>query len=306
MSNEEICHKLLVGDSLDGLSLPRINDRVNIVGLKFGPPLHLDSLKVGGVDYCRVEPNRVENVEWRNVDFKSSVFDELRFRGSSITNCTFVKCKLRYCRAWATQFVENKFYSCSFFDSMLGGIMDGRRNQFDKTSFVNCDFRRSMYMSAEFVSCRFCDCRLDKVNFGGSTFVDCEFIGSLNEVTFNKYDIRGEGVTANAMLRVDMSRARLRGMEFRRLDLDTILFPGHPDHQVVDNYGIVLDGLIELFSQAENPRWKKIAAMLRHDQKWMGENQKRGVFSKSDFVEAGGESAWVAAMKVIENSKKNS
>src|SRR5262249_23755691 len=157
------------------------------------------------------------------------------------------RCSCQDWRLWSTAISDTSFRLTDLRYSALGGVHGGSRNSYRHIDFTKADLRRTAYTSAEFVACMFRDTRLEKVNFAGSTFVDCTFEGQLNEVCFNQYAFGEEGLPPNEMQRVDFSQAELRAVEFRGLDLRDVHFPKDEDHIVLNNYGQTLDRLVEAF-----------------------------------------------------------
>jgi hypothetical protein len=60
---------------------------------------------------------------------------------------------------------------------------------------------------------------------------------------------------------------------------------------VVDDYVGTIDRLMDLLKARTDTDSLGLVAVLGSMRKWAGTNQKRGVFSKAELVEAGGEEA---------------
>jgi len=123
----------------------------------------------------------------------------------------------------------------------LGGVEAGRRNVFAGVDFSRADLRQTAYKSAEFSKCRFVDTKLAKVDFQGSVFADCKFEGEMYEVAFHRSAFEGDGLPPNKMTRVDLSEAILRSVEFRELDMDTVIWPQGEEHLVLRPCKAALD-----------------------------------------------------------------
>ena len=73
----------------------------------------------------------------------------------------------------------------------------------------------------------------------------------------------------NEMKRVDLRRAKLRGSEFRGLDLDEVLFPEDEDHIVVEDYPQILDRLLAYFGERRDMGSQRLAARFEHKKQWL-------------------------------------
>jgi pentapeptide repeat protein len=182
-------------------------------------------------------------------------------------------------------------------------VQEDRINTFQKVDFTGADLRQTAYVSAGFVSCLFKNTRLNKVNFQGSTFMDCSFEGELREVCFNRKGFGADALPPNEMLRVDFSRAQLRSVEFRGLDLGDVYFPTDPDHILLNEYPQTLDRLLQSLRGRTDMASKKLAAAIGVDRKWAGPRQRRGILNKNDLLEIGGEDGLRVVLGMIESHR---
>ncbi|HJZ94929.1 MAG TPA: pentapeptide repeat-containing protein [Candidatus Solibacter sp.] len=135
------------------------------------------------------------------------------------------------------------------------------------------------------MDCCFCHTNLYRVDFQGSVFANCIFEGELRQTVFARQAFQGESLPPNEMVDVDFSRASLRDVEFRELDLDRVRFPEDGNHVVVQNWRETLDRLIGLLSTRGQPEWRGLVAVLQFERKWIGPNQRQGVLNKVDLEE---------------------
>ena len=221
--------------------------------------------------------------------FSGSHLEEFWFFDCSITDCVFTQCHCRDWRLWGCRIADTSFRGADLPESALGGVDDGKRNSFRNVDFTEADLRETAFAVAEFMGCRFDNSKLNKGNFDGSSFTDCGFEGELREVCFNKTASGYDSFPPNQMVNVDLSRAVLRSVEFRKLDLDQVRFPDDENHITVDNYGEALDRTLAMLRTQSDPGFRRLTAVLAHLRKWTGAQQRRGVINVSDLVECGGE-----------------
>jgi hypothetical protein len=145
---------------------------------------------------------------------------------------------------------------------------------------------------------------LDKVEFGGSSFLDCRFAGEVREVIFYRRTLQAEELPDNEMKRVDFSNARLRWTAFRDLNLDTVLFPNDGEHLILRRFPRVLATLIRDLESKPERGWQAFVAVLRDYQKWLGPAQDIGVINTLDLAEVVGPDDLPAALQAIEAASR--
>ena len=227
--------------------------------------------------------------KWRNLDFTGSKLNGIRFFGSEIRGCQFDDCQLQDFRVWTSRFSETSFRGASMQEAALGGVQDGQRNVFSDVDFSDADLSDSCYMAAGFERCMFRNTNLAKVDFQTSTFAECKFEGELREVIFNRRGFGGEAFPANEMMNVDLSRARLRFVEFRGLSLDQVRLPTDAEHIIIKNYTATLDQMIQALRFQNDTAAKKLTVFLASYRKWAAPGQFRGVLNIEDLKEIAGE-----------------
>ncbi|MFI5456795.1 MAG: pentapeptide repeat-containing protein [Isosphaerales bacterium] len=304
--NSEIWNRLIQGMPLEGLGLGERHGRLDLKGLRGLEPfvsntIHTpvgDAAVLGGL-------TKLRGAAWKSLDFSGSRLNDLKFFDSTISDCVFDKCRCRNWGLWGTKVSDTSFRSANLRESALGGVAPGTWNTFLRVDFTAADLRGTAYGSPEFVGCTFKDTRLAKVDFDGSRFTDCSFKGELKEVCFNRTSfMKGlEDFPPNEMLRVDLSHAQLRDVEFRELDLETVKFPADADHIVLENYPDTLDRLIEAFKGQTGLGSRGFAAYLACYRKWAGPRQKRGVLNKKDVLGMVGEEGLRRTEEIVESNR---
>jgi uncharacterized protein YjbI with pentapeptide repeats len=295
-SKMEVWRRLVTGESLGGLVLPKKEGRIDLSGLALGDPKVLDRWQTTLADVARIEPSGVfRNAKLQNLDLTGSKLPSVHFTNCEIRNCCFNRCDMPGLRLNATTIRESSFREANLRGIALGaasvtGPFAGRRNSFAGVDFSGADLRDTIYVVASFEHCDFSYAKLTNIKFGTSTFSDCEFAGELRQVQFWRSNLfaRGYAVDAfpvNEMVNVDFSRAVFRDVEFRNLTLDRVRFPEDTEHLVIRDFPNVLDRLINaLAHQGETARL--LIAFLSAYRKWTVPGA-RGVLNKQDLAEAG-------------------
>jgi|HubBroStandDraft_3_1064219.scaffolds.fasta_scaffold10097_2 uncharacterized protein YjbI with pentapeptide repeats len=293
----EAWRRLLGGESLDDMPLPRIDGRIDLGGLALPEPRVVQQWQTPLANIARIEPGGTfRQARWRDLDFSGSKLNSLRFYESEIVNCRFDRCQLKDLRLWATTIRDCSFLRADLRESALGvatleqGPLKGRRNKFAGIHFTETDLRGTVYVAAAFESCIFRNAKMVKIGFGSSTFVDCQFEGELREVLFWRSDLRTRGFPEDAfppneMKNVDFSHARLCDVEFRGLNLDQVWLPSDAEHIVIEHFAEVLDKLIGALKQQGDQTAKVLIAYLGGYRKWSSP-KGRGVLNKQALADA--------------------
>ncbi len=299
----ELWKRLSQGRSLDGLTPAMNNGRVDARGLSVAPPSRGKTVRTPIADVRELTGRTViRNATWKSIDFLGSNLDSIRFFDCTIENCVFDKCKCKDWRMWGTTISDTSFDSADLRSAALGGVQNGKRNQFRKVNFSGADLRDTGYEAAEFVACTFKNTKLDKVDFQTTVFKDCVFEGELCEVLFYRTGFRGEKYPPNEMKGVDFSRAKLRFVEFRGLDLEDVRLPVDDDHILLKPYRDILERLIQTFAGKTDKVSKALTGNFQFKLKWAGPRQVQGVVNKNDLLEVGGEEALQRVLEVLKPS----
>jgi uncharacterized protein YjbI with pentapeptide repeats len=295
----EIWARLIDGRSLDGLGLKVRNGRFDLAGLVVKAPSRGKRISLAMADVTELESlTVVRGATWRAIDFSGSDLRQMRFFDCRFEDCVFDRCRCQDWRLWKTIVENSSFLGADLRKSALGGVINNHRNSFRHVDFTEADLRQTAYFAAEFVGCTFRNSHLKKIDFQTSSFAECSFEGELNEVLFYSRGFKGEAYPPNEMAGIDLTRAQLRFVEFRNLDLDRVSFPRDADHIILRNYPETLDRILEVFRKRNDMAAKILAASLGVLRKWAGAGQHRGILNKKDIVEIAGEEALADLMKV--------
>jgi uncharacterized protein YjbI with pentapeptide repeats len=293
----EAWRRLLGGESLDDMPLPRIDGRIDLGSLALPEPKVVQQWQTPLANVARIEPGGTfRQARWRDFDFSGSKLNSLRFYESELVNCRFDRCQLKDLRLWATTIRDCSFIRANLRESALGvatleaGPLQGRRNKFVGVQFTETDLRGTVYVAAAFESCIFRNAKLVKIGFGTSTFADCQFEGELREVIFWRSDLftRGfpeDAFPPNEMKNVDFSNARLLDVEFRGLNLDQVRLPNDTEHIVIEHFADVLDELLGALKQQGDQTARVLVAYLGGYRKWSSP-KGRGVLNKQALTDA--------------------
>jgi uncharacterized protein YjbI with pentapeptide repeats len=298
----EIWNQLVLGRPFSDAGVARIDGRLDLRNLNLPEPHKVGTTRTPLADVTVLGGlTSIDGASWQSIDLSSSHLPGLRFLNCQIRDCVFDRCRLSDLRIWRTDFSNVSFRSADLRGAVLGGTRedDSRRNSFRDVDFTAADMRGTIYGAAEFLRCKFNHAKLNKVDFQSSTFTDCSFEGELREVLFYRRGFRCERFPPNEMKRVDLRRAKLRWSQFRRLDLDDVLFPEDDDHIVVENYPETLDRLLAYFNGRSDLGSQRLAARFEHEKEWLGPRQKVGVLNRQDLTESGGEEGIRTVLKIV-------
>jgi fluoroquinolone resistance protein len=286
--SEEVWRRLLRGAPLDGLPLGTRDGRLDLGGLFLPDALITRRFQSAKADVTQRETVQIKGAQWRSLDFTGGRLNGLLFSNSSLQNCVFDRCECQDWGLWATTVERCTFSAANLQRAVLGGLQDKRRNTFRDVTFFETNLSQTVYKSAEFIRCTFRDAKCRKIDFQGSTFVDCTFEGELNEVMFYRHAFRSESLPANEMVNVDFSRAKLRSVEFRGLNLDAVTFPVDDEHLVLNQYPDALDVLLDQLRRQSDVPSKQLVAYFSVMRKWVGPKQLRGVINWRDIADIAG------------------
>jgi hypothetical protein len=205
---------------------------------------------------------------------------------------------------WGTTVADTSFRSADLRKSALGGVDGKKRNHFRMCDFTKADMRQTAHVSADMTGCVFSDTNLSKVDFQGTVFEDCRFEGALSEVLFCRQAFRGESFPANEMKGVDLSRAHLRYVEFRGLDMRDVRWPEGDDYVIIDDYVATLDRLLNVLKGGESVSHRKLGAILAMQRKWAGAHQRVGVLSKPDLIDVAGKQTVEELLRLVQGPNR--
>lgn len=308
--------RLAQRNPLNDLPIAMHNGRLDLRGVSiaalgaerhFGAPPPPDARGAVGRFAGLVEPCDValslRGIELCDMDFSDSDLDGIRFFNCTIQNCVFDNASCDDWRMWATSVSDSSFASASLREASMGGALDGETNRFENVRFINTDMRGTAHRSEAFIGCTFDNANLLKVDFQGSRFTRCVFRGELHEVMFYDRAFRGERFPPNTMEDVDFTGASLHSVEFRRLNLDRVRFPADSEHLLLSNYPAALDYAMAQL-QGEDVSSRMARAYLEFSRKWVGPQQKVGIFNRLDLVEFLGEDDSAELVRLLREGER--
>jgi uncharacterized protein YjbI with pentapeptide repeats len=224
--------------------------------------------------------------QFDGADFTDQRFDHLRLHNCQFKGCRFDLSRFVDLRVWGSSFQDCSFRKADLRDAALGGLIEKRHSIFENTQFTGADLRGSTYISAVFDQCGFENAKLNKVDFDGSRFIRCRFAGELRETSFADVAFDHEELEPNRMVGVDFSKAALRWVAFRRLDLSGALLPQDQEHVVFADFREFLTRALKWLEPRRDLDARKIRAVLevclRHAPK-----KGVGLLNRLDFREEG-------------------
>jgi len=241
----------------------------------------------------------VRGGRWSRIDFSGAHLPSLRFFDTIIEDCVFDGADCRDWRIWTSEVRGTTFRGADLHGAALGGIAEEKRNTFVDVDFTRADLRETAYETALFQRCTFSDARLRGVDFNGTVFVDCVFSGELEDVSFARMPFGRTTFPPNGLVGVDFSRARLRSVEFRELDLKGVKLPNDDEHLVIDDYPAALDRALEVLKNRSDSDSRGLAAYLAVSRRWAPAGVSRGVLNRLDLVEAGGPAVAADVLKAL-------
>lgn len=286
----EIWKTIVTGESLERIGLPVWNGRVDLRGLVVPAPERSGvAARLNAFEVTRLTGlTELRGITLRHLDFSAATLKFLRFFDCRIEDCLFDGADCEDWRLWGTTVISSSFRATKLRKSVLGGVVDGSRDVYRDVDFSAADFRQTTYESAEFTACNFACARLEKIDFRSSTFANCTFEGELREVLFYGPGSAPERFTPNEMSSVDFRRANLRWVEFRRLDLTTVLLPDDERHVILEPYIPLLERILDVLRTRDDVSARRLSAVFTSRRKWAGPRQLRGVINRDDLLEACG------------------
>lgn len=250
----------------------------------------------------RVATTEYRNQRLDNVDFGRQQLEHLRFFDCTLSNCSFDDANCRGLRMWGTTIRDCTFTRTDLRDSALGGVYGRKINRFEGVRFDHADMRSTAHHAAVFTECIFDQANLTKVDFQGSRFTRCAFRGVLRGILFYDHGFRTEAFEANRMENVDFSGAQLRWVEFRRLDLDSVIFPTDEDHLIIPDYPAFLDYALRELQEPRSHADKVLLVRFQLEKKWLGARRTTGVLNRLDFLECPGGDEGISRLDELRSS----
>lgn len=179
------------------------------------------------LSHCSLSSLWIENCTFENVNFRNADLRGISDLGNTFKNCFFTGTK--------------------FQTACLGYKGSSYRN----CTFDAAKFNRAVFTRAEFDECSFINCKLKGVDFKASSFVDCAFVGKLDDVWFRGGFPLESLITEfgqprrNRMMNVSFQDAILHDITFSDCcDLSTIVVPREGNYRHYSSWKKRLEKLV--------------------------------------------------------------
>lgn len=294
--NEQLSAEILVrlseGRSLDDLGIGKRDGRLDIRGLRSAarPDAHRYHLPFADVRVL-TDTLILRGRSLRSLDFTGSKIENLRIFDCDIEDCIFDECNFKDLRTWSSRFRDCSFQRAKLGRAVLGGVENGVVPKYRNVDFSGADMKKSSYTAAVFEECCFRNAHLVAIDFQSSVFIKCLFVGELRDVSFHRHGSQGEHFPPNEMKDVDLSQARFRNVEFRRIDMRQARLPVDGDHLIMHDAASSLDNVIDAMAKSSDLASRQLHAYFSVYRKWLPSGKVQGVISLLDIQEIGGESA---------------
>lgn len=265
-----------------------INGRYDCRGVVVSTPVVISNIKEYSGIGLAAGITRIENCSIKDVDFSGANLNGLILSNNYFENCLFEKTKCENWKMWNNTFNGCMFKQASLKKSTLGAVRGEQRNHYRQIIFERCNLIKTSNFSASYIGCLFDNCSLNDVDFQGSTFDDCKFKGIIEDVLFYNHAFKGEIFPLNEMKNVDFSEALLRHVEFRKLNMDSVLWPSDKNHIVIHDYKNQLSRIIAKLEPKSDLPSRRLTAILKMKLRWAGDGQLKGIISRDDLEEAVG------------------
>lgn len=296
---EEVVARLAAGRSLHGLSVGRVDGRVDLRGLPVPVAKRLRRFEAAGWFAEELSDLLVlRNARLEGLDLSGAQLQSLRFFGSRIADCRLDGAACQDWRMWDTEVADCSFASASLRGAAVGTWHERRRNTWKRIDFRRADFRVVAPLGAVFEDCDFSGAQLAKVRFEQCAITRCCLASVLTEVVFDGRQL--EGRPAPALLEADFTGAVFDQVEFMGLDLSRVTLPQDPDLRLIRRYRCVIEkALASLEGDSSLP-----ARMLRGEftnrLKMMRDTEaESNVFNRRDYETSGGDELASLADRVL-------
>ena len=266
----KVWERLAAGGDLDGLGLSKLDGRWHVQGLRAPADV------------------QIKRAVFKGIHFDRCTIRELRLPDATIEDCVFANCNLEQLLLWRTTFQRTRLCDVDLRRSSLGAVDDsGGHNTFRDVEFIRVDLRENGMAAAQMTDCRFADCNLRRVNFGGTRFERCTFSGLLDEVQFYAQEFGYEHLPRNEMKDVSFADARFRYVEFRKLDMDNVVWPTAADHIIVQNYRATITCMAKRLEALGTTPGSLASKKMKFLLRWAGDHQRTGILEKDSFSRPG-------------------
>ncbi len=187
-------------------------------------------------------------MRFRDVDLSSSTM-----RGGWLEKCVFENVRFDACDLSGLADHGNRFEGCSFARTKFRrAVLGYKGSEYENCAFEKADFSQAGFIRAEFTRCSFDSCKMLGVDFNASSFVECQFLGVLEDVWFRGgYPFPSDqdqfGVArVNTMENVSFEKAELHDVHFSNdVDLSSITPPLAGDYRRYSRWKASLEQLAQ-------------------------------------------------------------
>ena len=238
--------------ALESLDIPRHEGRVDLRGISFPKPSHLQRYPYNTWYKFEGPVTFIEN----NAKIREASVENLDLSFADLRWVNWYNCKFRNALFEGAELAEDRFHSCHFEQTsferadLREAVVDGDEPcKFRNVSFLRTDLRYIyLFRFPRFEDCDFSWAKWTETDFQGSQFVRCKFAGKLGILSFRGWNSRAtdsdkEFLTKrglnlhrfrNPMDGVDFSQADLGKVEFLDdVDITKCVFPNDRKHIVI-------------------------------------------------------------------------
>ncbi|HEY8957442.1 pentapeptide repeat-containing protein [Chitinophaga sp.] len=119
----------------------------------------------------------LSDFDFTDTNMNSAIFERVTFNSSLFERTNVDNTRL---------FHDCNFDHCIFKNVKLKNSAFGNnKGEYNNCQFEKCDFTGLHFNATRFINCGFTHCKLKNINFNASSFLQCQFVGKLENVTFN-------------------------------------------------------------------------------------------------------------------------
>lgn len=190
-------------------------------------------------------PPSFNEIQIINADLSFSDAHYVWFTRARFKNVRLIGANWHSAKAWGCEYDKVDFIECDLSDSSIGNPHRNVATHFRECLFQRTDLTGSAHNEAKYNFVSFDSCNLKDINFNGSSFENCCFIGTVDGVRFGATSVQfGRSIWTTLMRRsasvdrlilksVDFSKSTLRSVDFDGVDLSTCKLPSDSDHIIV-------------------------------------------------------------------------
>lgn len=231
---------------------------------------------------------------WSGLDFSGSNLSQSNWVQHEISDCCFDDANLEFLRCWGVHVENCSFRRANLYFSQLGAPDKfwPNRSVWRSIDFSQADLRR---VTAAVVLERitFNNAKFTGTDLGWSDLVDCRFRGIVQGLTLGKLPVL-DAPAAWRLSELDMSQARLRGVEFQGVNLGagdiSITLPQDAEHWWLEDWQRFLERVADgIHALPEGDERVTAQIWIDYAKKWSGPQQVAGFIATWDVTRLGGQ-----------------